>query len=61
MELMKGYSWMSPRGKVTLDPTSREPVEDYVIREVQLTSAGYRNIVIDTIPQVNPATFGTGG
>ena len=61
MELIKGYSWMSPRGKVTLDPASREPTEDYVIREVQQTPAGYRNVVIDTIPQVNPATFGSGG
>lgn len=61
MELMKGYSWTSPRGKVTFDPASREPVEDFVIREVQQTPAGYRNVVIDTIPQVNPATFGSGG
>lgn len=61
MELIRGYSWTSPRGKVTLDPTTREPIEDYVIRQVQQTTAGYRNVVIDTIPQVNPATFGAGG
>ena len=61
MELLKGYSWISPRGKVTLDPATREPIEDFVIREVQETPAGYRNVVIDTIPQVNPATFGSGG
>ena len=61
MELIRGYSWTSPRGKITLDLTTREPVEDYVIRQVQQTTAGYRNVVIDTIPQVNPATFGAGG
>ena len=61
MEAVKGYSWMSPRGKVTLDPTTREPIEDFVIREVKQTPDGYRNVVIDTFPQVNPATFGAGG
>ena len=61
MELMKGYSWVSPRGKITLDPATREPIEDFVIRQVRRTPAGYRNVVIDTIPQVDPSTFGTGG
>jgi branched-chain amino acid transport system substrate-binding protein len=61
MNLMKGYSWMSPRGKVTLDPETREPIEDFIIREVEQTPQGYRNVVIDTIPQVNSATFATGG
>lgn len=60
MELLKGYSWMSPRGKVTVDPASRELIEDFVIREVQQTPSGFRNVVIDTIPQVNPATFASG-
>jgi branched-chain amino acid transport system substrate-binding protein len=59
MEVLKGYSWASPRGKVTLDPATREPIENFVIREVQQTPAGYRNIVIDTFPQVNAATFGS--
>ena len=61
MNLLKGYSWISPRGKVTLDPDTREPIEDFVVREVKQTSEGYRNVVIDRIPQVNPATFGSGG
>jgi branched-chain amino acid transport system substrate-binding protein len=59
MEILKGYSWSSPRGKVTLDPATREPIENFVIREVQQTPAGYRNVVIDTFPQVNAATFGS--
>jgi branched-chain amino acid transport system substrate-binding protein len=62
MELMKGFSWASPRGKVTLDPGTREPIEDFMIREVRPTDGGgYRNVIIDTIPQVNPATFASGG
>jgi branched-chain amino acid transport system substrate-binding protein len=62
MELLKGYSWISPRGKVTLDPKTREPIEDFMIREVNpVKGGGYRNVIIDTIPQVNPATFAAGG
>jgi branched-chain amino acid transport system substrate-binding protein len=60
MALIKGYSWTSPRGKVTLDENTREPIEDFVIREVRQTPQGPRNVVIDTVPQVNPATFGAG-
>ena len=62
MELIKGFSWASPRGKVTFDPTSREPIEDFMIREVRpVEGGGYRNVIIDTFPQVNPATFASGG
>jgi branched-chain amino acid transport system substrate-binding protein len=61
METIKGYSWTSPRGKVALDPATREPIEDFVIREVRQTPDGYRNVVIDTFPQVNPSTFAAGG
>ena len=61
MELIKGFSWASPRGKVTFDPTSREPIEDFMIREVRADGGGYRNVIIDTFPQVNPATFASGG
>jgi branched-chain amino acid transport system substrate-binding protein len=62
MDLIKGFSWTSPRGKVTFDPTSREPIEDFMIREVRpVEGGGYRNVIIDTFPQVNPATFASGG
>jgi branched-chain amino acid transport system substrate-binding protein len=61
IETIKGYSWTSPRGKVTLDPATREPIEDFVIREVKQTPDGYRNVVIGTFPQVNPSTFAAGG
>ena len=33
-----------------------------MIREVRpVEGGGYRNVIIDTIPQVNPATFASGG
>jgi branched-chain amino acid transport system substrate-binding protein len=61
MATIKGYSWASPRGKVTLNAETREPIEDYVIREVKETPEGLRNVVIDTFKQVDPATFAAGG
>ncbi|MEQ8346507.1 MAG: ABC transporter substrate-binding protein [Sneathiellaceae bacterium] len=54
MEALAGHSWNSPRGKVTLDMQTREPIQDFVVRQVQQTDAGLRNVVIDTIPQVTP-------
>ena len=53
MELIKGYTWASPRGKVTLDPVSREPIEDFMIREVKpikggrLSQRDYRHLPAD--------------
>lgn len=58
MEAVRGYTWTSPRGSVTLDPETREPIQDYMIRQVQETEDGMRNVVIDSFAQVNPATFG---
>ena len=57
MKSLIGYSFDSPRGKVTIG-TDREPIEDFIVRQVQKTSSGMRNVVIETIPQVNPQTFG---
>jgi branched-chain amino acid transport system substrate-binding protein len=56
MKLLVGYTYESPRGKVTISP-SREPVEDFIVRRVEKTGDGFRNVIIDTIPQVDPATF----
>jgi branched-chain amino acid transport system substrate-binding protein len=56
---IKGYSWQSPRGTITLNAETREPIEDYVIREVKETPDGLRNVVIDTFKRVDPTTFGS--
>lgn len=58
MASLAGYSWTSPRGKVTIDAATREPIEDFVIRRVEDTDRGLRNVVIATIPQVVPAPVG---
>lgn len=56
MRSLVGYSYASPRGQVTIAP-SRELVEDFIVRRVEKTADGLRNVIIDTIPQVDPATF----
>ena len=53
---LMGYTYKSPRGQVTISP-SREPIEDFIVRRVEKTPEGLRNVIIDTIPQVDPATF----
>lgn len=58
MASLAGYSWTSPRGKVTIDAETREPIQDFVIRRVEDTDRGLRNVVIATIPQVVPAPVG---
>ncbi len=54
MAKLAGYSWASPRGKITLDAESREPIQDFVIRRVEDVDGQLRNVVVDTIPQVHP-------
>jgi len=56
MRSLVGYSYESPRGQVTIAP-SRELIEDFIVRRVEKSGEGLRNVVIDTIPRVDPATF----
>jgi branched-chain amino acid transport system substrate-binding protein len=34
MAAIKGYSWQSPRGPVTIDAQTREPIQNVYIRRV---------------------------
>jgi branched-chain amino acid transport system substrate-binding protein len=46
-----GYSWKSPRGPVTIDKTTREPVQNFYFRRVERQPDGtLRNIIIDAVP-----------
>src|SRR5258706_7081681 len=52
---LAGYSFKSPRGPVTIDPTTRELVQDYYLREVVKGSDGSKkNVVIKTWDSVRP-------
>jgi branched-chain amino acid transport system substrate-binding protein len=53
---LPGYTFKSPRGNVTIDPATRELVQNYYLREVVKGSDGVkRNQVIKVWEQVKPA------
>lgn len=52
---LPGYTWKSPRGNVTIDPATRELVQNFYLREVVKGADGSkRNQVVKTWEQVKP-------
>jgi branched-chain amino acid transport system substrate-binding protein len=57
MAAMKGLSWTSPRGPVTIDANTRDIVQDIYIRRVERRDHQLWNIEFDRIAQVrDPGT-----
>lgn len=55
---LPGYSFKSPRGPVTIDPASRELVQNFYLREVVKGTDGVKlNRVIKTWEHVQPAVL----
>ncbi len=54
VEAMKGMSWTSPRGKITIDAELRDVVQDIYIRKCEKKDGKLWNIEIDKLPQVKP-------
>jgi branched-chain amino acid transport system substrate-binding protein len=53
VEAMKGMSWESPRGMISIDPDTRDIIQDVYIREVKRLADGeLYNVEFDRIPQV---------
>jgi branched-chain amino acid transport system substrate-binding protein len=53
---MKGASWESPRGPMTIDPDTREVVHNIYLRRVEKVGNRYQNTEFATYPMVkNPA------
>ena len=48
MAAIKGFSWQSPRGPVTIDPDTREPIQNVYIREVAKENGRLYNKTIHT-------------
>ena len=44
IEAMKGMSWMSPRGPISIDPATRDIVQDIYIREVKEVDGELYNV-----------------
>jgi branched-chain amino acid transport system substrate-binding protein len=52
VEAMKGLSWESPRGPVTLDPQTRDVVQNVYLRKVERKDGELYNIEFQTFPAV---------
>lgn len=51
---MKGMAWESPRGRVSIDPETREMVMNEYLRRVQKVNGELYNVEFDTIADVKP-------
>ena len=50
---MKGLSWTSPRGPISIDPETRDIIQNVYIRKVERAADGeLYNVEFDTIPNV---------
>jgi branched-chain amino acid transport system substrate-binding protein len=49
---MKGASWASPRGPVSIDPETRDIVQNIYIREVKRVDGELYNVEFETVPDV---------
>jgi branched-chain amino acid transport system substrate-binding protein len=49
---MKGMSWTSPRGRISIDPETRDIVQNIYIREVKRLNGELYNVEFATIPEV---------
>ncbi|WP_029010555.1 ABC transporter substrate-binding protein [Azospirillum halopraeferens] len=52
VEAMKGMSWTSPRGPVSIDPETRDIVQNIYIRRVERVNGELHNVEFATIPAV---------
>ena len=52
MAAMKNLSWMSPRGPVSIDPETRDIVENIYVRKVEKKDGALYNVEFETIPDV---------
>ena len=47
---MKGTSWVSPRGPMTIDPATREVIQNVYIRKVDRVNGELYNVEFATVP-----------
>jgi branched-chain amino acid transport system substrate-binding protein len=49
---MKGMSWTSPRGPISIDPETRDIVQDIYVRKVEKKDGALYNVEFATVPNV---------
>jgi branched-chain amino acid transport system substrate-binding protein len=52
MSAMRGYTWESPRGPISIDPQTREIVQNVYVRKVEKTGGQLYNVEFQTVPAV---------
>jgi branched-chain amino acid transport system substrate-binding protein len=52
VDAMKGMSWTSPRGPVSIDAQTRDVVQNVYVRKVEKVGGELFNVEFDTIPNV---------
>ena len=52
VEAMKGMSWTSPRGPISIDPETRDIVQNVYIRKVERKNGQLYNVEFATVPNV---------
>ncbi len=52
MAAVKGLHWMSPRGPVTIDPATRDIVQNEYIRKVEMVGTHLQNVEFETVADV---------
>lgn len=52
IEAMKGQSWVSPRGPMSIDPATRDPIQDIYIREVKEVDGELYNVEFATYEKI---------
>lgn len=52
VDAMKGLSWTSPRGPVSIDPQTRDIVQNIYVRKVERVNGELYNVEFATIPNV---------
>ena len=52
VEAMKGESWTSPRGPISIDPQTRDIIQNVYIRKVEKKDGANFNIEFETVPNV---------
>ena len=52
VEAMKGEAWVSPRGPISIDPQTRDIIQNVYIRKVEKKDGALYNVEFATVPNV---------
>lgn len=61
VEAMKGMAWESPRGPVSIDPQTRDIVQNIYIRRTERVNGELYNVEFETFPAVRDPAKGASG